>query len=164
MLRAKRLAKRQRLWDQSLSSLQAKTNVPLASLEPEQRWVLLAALQVLSVMQSTPVLHRVVGFFLLHCGLRLPAAVVGAALSLGPRAVCALKHTPAEGVLASLRRSRSGTKPKLRAQHVGRIARFLMDHPDATLPRCTSLLAASSASRSSGMRCGVSSVATVWES
>ncbi len=135
MLRAARLAKRQRLWDQSLSALQAKTHVPLASLEPEQRGVLLAALQVLSVLQSTPVLHRVVGFFLLHCGLRLPAAVVGAAVGLRPRAVYALKHTPAGALLASLRRSPSGTKPKLCAQHVGPIARFLVDHPDATLPQ-----------------------------
>jgi hypothetical protein len=135
MLRTERLAKRQRLCEQSLSALQAKSPVCLQTLEPEQRWVLFAALQVLTMFEPVPALQRVVGFFLLHCGLSLPAPAVGAALSLGPRSVSALKHTSPEQLLAALRRPPSGPRPKLRPEHVGPLARFLVDNPKATLPQ-----------------------------
>lgn len=135
MLRTERIAKRQRLCDQTLAELQSRCSVSIEALLPEQRWVVFAALQVLVVLEPVPPLRRLVGYFLLHCGLSLPAPVVGAVLALGPRAVSSLKHTGAAQLLAALRPPASGSLPKLRGEHVGSVVRFLLDHPGSTLPQ-----------------------------
>lgn len=133
MLRAERIAKRQRLCDQTLAELEQRSQVSLAELLPEQRAVLFAALQVLAVLAPVPTLRRFVGYFLLHCGLGLSSRVIGAAMELSPRALSSLKQSDPADLLASLRRPKVGQKPKLMPEHLGPLCRFLVDHPRATL-------------------------------
>lgn len=135
MLRAERIAKRQRHCDKSLAELEQKSQVSLSTLLPEQRAVLFAALKVLTVLAPAPTLRRVVGYFLLHGGLGLPGRVIGAAMELGPRALSSLKKTAPSDLLTSLRRPNVGTKPKLRPEHLGPLCRYLVDHPRATLQK-----------------------------
>ena len=133
MLRAERIAKRQRLCDQALAELEQRSQVSLSELLPEQRAVLFAALQVLTVLLPVPPLRRVVGYFLLHCGLGLSSRVIGAVMELGPRALSLLKQSGPADLIASLRRPKVGTKPKLLPEHLGPLCRFVVDHPRATL-------------------------------
>lgn len=133
MLRAERIAKRRRLCQEALTEVEQKSGVSLSSLLPEQQAVLFAATQVLRAVSAVPMLRRLVGYFLLHCGLSLPMSAVAAVMELGPRALSALKHTPPSELLAAMARRLAGKRRKLRPEHLGPLCRFLVEHPRCTL-------------------------------
>jgi hypothetical protein len=76
---------------------------------------------------------RAAAFFLLHTGMGLTPALVGAAIGRTDRAMRMVQTLSApdflESVWAELRRHR---QPKLRAEHAGPIAKYLVDHPHET--------------------------------
>ena len=133
MLRAERIEKRRRQVETTLAEVEQKSGVSLSTLRPEQQAVLFAATQVLLAVATVPVLRRLVGYFLLHCGLSLPMAAVSAVMQMGPRALSRLKHTPPAELLTALSRRPAGKQRKLRPEHLGPLCRFLVDHPRCTL-------------------------------
>ena len=133
MLRAERIAKRRRLVEETLAEVEHKSGVSLTALLPEQQAVLFAATQVLAAVSSVPGLVRLVGYFLLHCGLSLPMSAISAVMELGPRALSSLKHTSPVELLAAMSRRPAGKPRKLRPEHLGPLCRFLVDHPRCTL-------------------------------
>ena len=133
MLRAERIAKRRRLCEEALAEVEQKSGVSLSALLPEQQAVLFAATQALRAVSSVPMLRRLVGYFLLHCGLALPMSAVAAVMELGPRALSSLKHTPPSELLTAMARRPAGKRRKLRPEHLGPLCRFLVENPRCTL-------------------------------
>ena len=133
MTRADTTRRRQSQRDQALLDFKARSDLALDTLDEGQRWLLFAALNLLALLQPLPELRRVVGFLLCHCGLGLKLQTVAAALQLCPRALSTLRKTQPADLLRSLRSTPQGKTPKLRPEHVGAVARFLVDHPQAQL-------------------------------
>jgi len=133
MLRAERIAKRRRLCEEALAEVEQKSGVCLSVLLPEQQAVLFAATQVLRAVSSVPMLRRLVGYFLLHCGLALPMSAIAAVMELGPRALSSLKHMPPSELLTAMARRPAGKRRKLRPEHLGPLCRFLVENPRCTL-------------------------------
>ena len=133
MTRADSTRRRQTQRDQALRDLKARSDLALDTLDEGQCWLLYAALNLLVLLQPVPELRRVVGFLLCHCRLGLKLQAVAAALELCPRALSTLKKTQPADLLRSLRSTPPGKKPKLRPEHVGAVARFLVDNPQAQL-------------------------------
>lgn len=133
MTRADMTRRRQTQRDQALQDFKARSDLAIDTLDEGQRWLLFAALNLLALLQPVPELRRVVGFLLCHCRLGLKLQAVAAALELCPRALSTLKKTQPADLLRSLRSTPPGKKPKLRPEHVGAVARFLVDNPQAQL-------------------------------
>jgi hypothetical protein len=95
-----------------------------------QRVLLEAAVRFVMAVDSQPILLRAAAFFLLHAGMGLTPAQVGAAVGRTDRALRTVQRLTAreflESVWAELGRHR---QPKLRAEHAGPIAKYLVDHP-----------------------------------
>ena len=95
-----------------------------------QRILLAAAVRFVAVMAAPPILLRLAAFFLLHAGMDLTPAHVGAAVGRTDRAMRTVRAASAQDVLASiwaeLGRHR---QPKLHAEHAGPIAKSLVEHP-----------------------------------
>jgi hypothetical protein len=98
-----------------------------------QRVLLEAAVRFVAVIAAQPVLLRVAAFFLLHSGMGLTPAQVGAAVGRTDRAMRTVKglgvREMLDSVWAELGRHR---QPKLHPEHAGPIAKFLVEHPDCT--------------------------------
>lgn len=108
-----------------------------------QRILLEAAVRFVAVIAEQPILLRVAAFFLLHCGMGLTAAQVGAAVGRTDRAMRTVRALGAREMLdsiwAELGRHRQA---KLRPEHAGPIAKYLVDHPGCTQPEVTHFIAA----------------------
>jgi hypothetical protein len=95
-----------------------------------QRVLLEAVVRFVVAVNSQPILLRAAAFFLLHAGMGLTPAQVGAAIGRTDRALRTVQALSAreflESVWAELGRHR---QPKLRAEHAGPIAKYLVDHP-----------------------------------
>jgi hypothetical protein len=98
-----------------------------------QRILLEAAVRFVAAVCAQPILLRLTAFFLLHAGLGLTPAQVGAAVGRTDRAMRTVQALSAHALLESmwgeLGRHR---QPKLRAEHAGPIAKYLVDHPFST--------------------------------
>jgi hypothetical protein len=107
-----------------------------------QRVLLEAAVRFVAVIAAQPVLLRVAAFFLLHAGMGLTPAQVGAAVGRTDRAMRTVQALGAREVLdsiwAELGRHR---QPKLHPEHAGPIAKYLVDHPECTQPEVTMFIA-----------------------
>ena len=108
-----------------------------------QRALLEATVRFVAVIAAQPVLLRVAAFFLLHSGMGLTPAQVGAAVGRTDRAMRTVKglsvHEMLDSVWAELGRHR---QPKLHPEHAGPIAKFLVEHPDCTQPEVAQFVAA----------------------
>jgi hypothetical protein len=95
-----------------------------------QRVLLEAAVRFVAVIAAQPILLRLAAFFLLHAGMDLTPAQVGAAVGRTDRAMRTVRASSAKDVLdsiwAELGRHR---QPKLHAEHAGPIAKYLVEHP-----------------------------------
>jgi hypothetical protein len=102
----------------------------LARATPAQRALLEAAVRFMVAVDSQPILLRAAAFFLLHAGMGLTPAQVGAAVGRTDRALRTVQALSPRGFLdavwAELGRHR---QPKLHAEHAGPIAKYLVDHP-----------------------------------
>ena len=108
-----------------------------------QRILLEATVRFVAVIAAQPILLRVAAFFLLHAGMGLTPAQVGAAVGRTDRAMRTVQALGVRDVLdsiwAELGRHR---QPKLRPEHAGPIAKYLVDHPRCTQPEVTEFIAA----------------------
>jgi len=106
-----------------------------------QRVLLEAAVRFVTTIEAQPILLRLVAFFLLHAGMGLTPAQVGAAVGRTDRAMRTVRALTARDVLdsmwAELRRHR---QPKLQPEHVGPIAKYLVDHPRCTQPEVVAFI------------------------
>jgi len=95
-----------------------------------------------AAIAAQPILLRVAAFFLLHAGMGLTPAQVGAAVGRTDRAMRTVQVLGARDVLdsiwAELGRHR---QPKLHPEHAGPIAKYLVDHPECTQPEVTAFIA-----------------------
>ncbi|XYI01408.1 hypothetical protein ACMHYB_17325 [Sorangium sp. So ce1128] len=95
-----------------------------------QRVLLEAAVRFVAATGGQPIVLRAAAFFLLHAGMGLTPAQVGAAVGRTDRAMRLVQALSAqellESVWAELGRHR---QPKLHAEHAGPIAKYLVDHP-----------------------------------
>lgn len=98
-----------------------------------QRNLLEAAVRFVAAISAHPILLRLAAFFLLHAGMGLTPAQVGAAVGRTDRAMRTVQALSAQAMLESmwgeLRRHR---QPKLHAEHAGPIAKYLVEHPCCT--------------------------------
>lgn len=98
-----------------------------------QRVLLEAAVRFLVFIDAQAILLRVVAFFLLHAGMGLTPAQVGAAVGRTDRAMRTVRSLSARQLLESiwdeLGRHR---QPKLQAEHAGPMAKYLVEHPKCT--------------------------------
>jgi transposase len=102
-----------------------------------------AAVRFATAIAAQPILLRVAAFFLLHTGMGLTPAQVGAAVGRTDRAMRNVQALGARDVLdsiwAELGRHR---QPKLHPEHAGPIAKYLVDHPRCTQPEVAQFIAA----------------------
>ena len=102
-----------------------------------------AAVRFVAAIAAQPILLRVAAFFLLHAGMGLTPAQVGAAVGRTDRAMRTVQALGARDVLdsiwAELGRHR---QPKLHPEHAGPIAKYLVDHPRCTQPEVADFIAA----------------------
>jgi hypothetical protein len=107
-----------------------------------QRVLLEAAVRFIALIEGHAIMLRAAAFFLLHAGMGLTPALVGAAMGRTDRAMRMVQalsaHDFVESVWAQLRRHR---QPKLRAEHAGPIAKYLVDHPHETQAQVVAFIA-----------------------
>ena len=100
-------------WQREHADVMARATGP-------QRILLEAAVRFVAVMPAQPILLRVAAFFLLHAGMGLTPAQVGAAMGRTDRAMRTVQALGARDVLesiwAELGRHR---QPKLHPEHAG---------------------------------------------
>jgi hypothetical protein len=112
----------------------AANRLSLEDLDPGQLWVVFAALEFVSFLGGVPALARVVGYFLGHCGLDLGTLVIAAVVGVSDRSVRQAKALTAEQMLHSVRHPVGGhRKAKLKPEHAGRVAKYLVGHPGASV-------------------------------
>lgn len=107
-----------------------------------QRVLLEAAVRFIALLSATSIMRRMAAFFLLHTGMGLTPALVGAAVGRTDRAMRKVQALSAYDFLASvwaeLGRHR---QPKLRAEHAGPIAKYMVDHPHDTQAEVVAFIA-----------------------
>jgi hypothetical protein len=107
-----------------------------------QRVLLEAAVRFVAAIAAQPILLRVAAFFLLHVDMGLTPAQVGTAVGRTDRAMRMVRvlsvHDMLDSIWAELGRHR---QPKLRAEHAGPIAKYLIDHPQCTQPEVVTFIA-----------------------
>lgn len=107
-----------------------------------QRVLLEAAVRFVAAIGAQAILVRVAAFFLLHAGMGLTPAQVGAAVGRTDRAMRTVQalsaHELLEAVWNELGRHR---QPKLRAEHAGPIAKYLVEHPKCTQAEVVAFIA-----------------------
>src|SRR5262245_33940613 len=107
-----------------------------------QRVLLEAAVRFIAVIAGQPILLRMAAFFLLHAGMGLTPAQVGAAVGRTDRAMRTVRglsgHELLDSIWAELGRHR---QPKLHPEHAGPLAKYLVDHPRSTLPEVVEFIA-----------------------
>jgi hypothetical protein len=108
-----------------------------------QRVLLEAGVRFVAAIAAQPILLRVAAFFLLHAGMGLSPAQVGAAVGRTDRAMRTVQALGVRDVLdsiwAELGRHR---QPKLHPEHAGPIAKYLVDHPRCTQAEVADFVAA----------------------
>ena len=106
-----------------------------------QQVLLEAAVRFVAVIAAQPILLRVAAYFLLHAEMGLTAAQVGAAVDRTDRAMRTVRtltaHEMLDSIWAELGRHR---QPRLRPEHAGPIAKYLVDHPRCTQPEVVAFI------------------------
>lgn len=107
-----------------------------------QQALLEAAVRFVAVIAAQPILLRVAAYFLLHADMGLSAVQVGAAVGRTDRAMRTVRaltaHEMLDSIWAELGRHR---QPRLRPEHAGPIAKYLVDHPRCTQPEVVAFIA-----------------------
>lgn len=93
--------------------------------------MLFAATNLLRFLEAVPPLVRLLAYLLCHCGLGLKLQVIAATLKLSPRCISSLRKRSPDDLVRALQPPRHKKTPKLLPKHVGPLARFLVDHPQA---------------------------------
>jgi hypothetical protein len=122
-------------WQREHAELLERTTGP-------QRVLLEATVRFVVFIADQPILLRVAAYFLLHAGMGLTLVQVGAAVGRTDRAMLTVRAlAPRElldSIWAELGRHR---QPRLRAEHAGPIAKYLVDHPQCTQSEVVTFIA-----------------------
>lgn len=112
----------------------SETGINLGRLDLGQQWVIFAALNLIAFLGAIPVMKRLMGYLLAHSGMSLGTKVIAAVIGLSDRSLrTAQARRPAE-MLHSIRHPTGGhRKPKLKAEHAGVVAKYLVEHANAAV-------------------------------
>lgn len=117
--------------EEVLEASSVENGLSLERLDLGQQWVVFAAIEIVTFL-GVPALARVVGYFLAHCGLDLQTQVIAAIVGVSDRAVRQAKALAPGQMLHSVRHPVGGhRKAKLKAEHAGVVAKYLVEHPRA---------------------------------
>lgn len=105
MTRAEKTLWRQAQRDQALLELERCSHVDVDALDERQRWLLFAALNLVTRLAAVPLLLRLIAYLLCHCGLGLKAQVIASAVAVSTRARSSLRKAEPTQLLNSLRRA-----------------------------------------------------------
>lgn len=115
-----------------LEAWAAKTGIDLGRLDSGQQWVIFAALNLIAFLGAIPVMKRLTGYLLAHSGMGLGTKVIAAVISLSDRSLRTAQALGPAAMLHSIRHPTGGhRKPKLKAEHAGVVAKYLVEHPNA---------------------------------
>ena len=107
-----------------------------------QRVLLEAAVRFVTTIGGHPLMSRAAAFVLLHAGMGLTPAQVGAAIGRTDRAMRTVQALSAREFLDSVWRELGRHRQsKLHAEHAGPIAKYLVDHPDSTQAEVVAFIA-----------------------
>jgi hypothetical protein len=110
----------------------ASAEVNLDRFDDGQQWVLFAALNIMGFVGTLPVMRRITGYLLTHCGMGLGTGVISSVIGLSDRSLRVAQALEPKQMLYSIRHPTGGhRKPKLKAEDAGIVARFLFEHPDS---------------------------------
>lgn len=114
-------------FDEWLNSAEVTPN------DEEDRAVLKAAFQFRQESEGDYATSRILGHFLLHCGVQLTASQVARLLGISNRSVFRHRKLSSKQVVEQIQHRMNG-RPygKLLPRHAGSIAEFLFTHPEAT--------------------------------
>jgi len=130
--RGAQAAAREARREKVLAAWARKKGLSLAKLDGGQQWVVYAALQVADFLGGVGPLRRVLGYFLSHCGMEIDQCFVAAIVGTSERMVRKAKEVEPAKMVHSLRHPVVGhRKPKLKPEHAGPVAKFLVEHRDA---------------------------------
>jgi len=142
MDRAANSTERQQLRDEQLEQWCQEHAVNMSSLDEGQRWVVSVALMVLAVVGELKPLRRLLGYMLAHSGMGLGSSLIGSLIGVSDRAVRYTQAQSAHGMLEYLRDPKRGhAAPKLKPEHAGLIAKYLVEHPRAKAPQILQFVA-----------------------
>ena len=142
MSSAAKSADRQRSRDKRLAQWGEAHRVKLERLDEGQKWVVFAALGVLAVIGGIKPLKRLLGYFLAHCGMGLSSTIIGALIGVSDRNVRYEQRRSAEEVWQRVSRPARGHRPtRLAPEHVGIVAKYLVEHPGAKVQEIIDFLA-----------------------
>jgi len=117
---------------QRLETWAGKHAVELRYLDDGQQWLVFVALTIRDVFKGLPALIRMLAYVLAHSGMDLPGPVLAAIVGVSDRAIRTTKALTADELLKSVQTPPRGRgQPKLGAEHVGTLAKFLFEHPKA---------------------------------
>lgn len=136
MDRAVNASERQQVRDERLEQWGRSQEVNLSSLDEGQRWVVFVALAVLTVLGDCKPLRRLLGYMLAHSGMGLGSSLIGALIGVSDRAVRYNQAQSVRDVLDHLRDPKRGhAAARLKPEHAGPIAKYLVEHPRAKAPQ-----------------------------
>jgi transposase len=142
MDRAASLGERQQMRDRRLAQWGEEHGFNMSSLDEGQRWVVFAALVVLGVIGELKPLKRLLGYMLAHSGLGLGSSLIGALIGVSDRAVRYTQAQSAREMLEHVRDPKRGhAPPKLKPEHAGPIAKYLVEHPRVKAPQILEFVA-----------------------
>jgi len=132
MNRAEKSAKREEHCREVLEQWAKGNSIDLRRFDVGQRWVLFAAVKTVSLLEGIAPLKRVLTYLLAHSGMDLGTKVIGAITGVSDRAVRNTQVQEPKEILHRVRNPVEGhRRPKLKAEHAGPVAKYLVDHPGA---------------------------------
>jgi hypothetical protein len=125
---------REALRDATLECWAANHAINLARFDAGQLWFIFLGLRIAAHLGEVASLKRVLGYFLAASKLELGSTAIAAIIGVSDRAVRSAQVLAPSELLHSVQHPVGGhAKPKLAAHHSGPIAKFLVEHPRATV-------------------------------
>ena len=118
--------------DELVASWGKEHEVDIGRLDDGQKWLVFVALQLLAWIGDIVVLKRFLGCLLSHCGMGLSSTQISKLVGGTDRNVRYNREHSAEELWKRLSRPERGHRAaKLRAEHAGPVAKFLVNHQGA---------------------------------
>jgi hypothetical protein len=128
----RRTTEREQARATTLHAWAATAEVNVDRFDEGQQWVLFAALNIMDFVGTLPVMRRVTGYLLTHCGMGLGTGVISSVIGLSDRSLRVAQALEPKQMLHSIRHPTGGhRKPKLKAEDAGVVARYLFEHPES---------------------------------
>jgi transposase len=126
------VAERELKCREALQAWAKASDVSLNRLDLGQQWVIFAALNLIAFLGTIPVMKRLTGYLLAHSGMGLGTKVIAAVIGLSARSLRSAQVLKPEEMLHSVRHPVGGhRKPKLKAEHAGVVAKYLVEYSQA---------------------------------